>query len=737
MSPRAILCILLLAGGACLFPGCLAGTAGVALGIWSAVGGEEGRPEDAPRVVNLRLLPGSEGSPRADDLEAVRVSFDLVSPSGRPARVKVEHSSGRRAATIAEMDLDASPAGRAHVVVWNAAADGLEGLVRTELAVTPRDGAGRGFGARLAGVLIGNDPPQVASVEVEGERVEKNVVVRFELSDSAGDPSRIALLVSQDGGGSFAGVPREHVPVGALERVPPGQHALTWDSEATLGRVDISGVVLAIEPDDGLAGGAGERRESSPFRADNNEPPAAVVNGASFVLNADATRGIPVPFALEDPEGDQVLAVFQWRFASQPGFPELPADRAAMEAALADPALREALQVAAEQPRELEGRLVLPDPADLARVELPEARSGAAALASSGLAGQELEVLRDGTLAVVRPPGGGLAAPVAVASLPGAAALVLDRPSEGSWRLQELDLEASRIARRIAPVEGSRAGLGSPTALALEPGGDSALVALELGKVWWVLRAGLEDGATAVLVDASAAGLLGSVRALAPLGTAAALATVGGALLRIEYAAPGSDGRAPRASVVLDGLASPWGIAVDPLHEGRVYLAERDAAGAGRVLAIDLRTLERRPLAVGGLALERPEALALAGARLLVATDEGGDGLRELRAADLGAGRPEAFELAGGLATGPGGIAAGPDGLVLAALPALGACAAGGGVAQARRICAFDGGSGTASLERPLDPPPRPGARWRARDRANRRPCEPPRDGALPPAGGR
>jgi hypothetical protein len=181
--------------------GCFVGTVGAVIGILAAVNDSGGDAPDVPRVVNLRLEPGPESPSRPDDLRHVRIRFDLAETTAEPAEVRVEFSAGAAAGVIDEGLKPTSAAGTAQAIEWNALASGLKGFQQAAVRVTARDGDGEGFGAS-ATFAIGNDAPVVTDIrlcERGAGSLSQNVVVAYELADSAGDPSRIRFFVVQDG----------------------------------------------------------------------------------------------------------------------------------------------------------------------------------------------------------------------------------------------------------------------------------------------------------------------------------------------------------------------------------------------------------------------------------------------------------------------------------------------------------------------------------------------------------
>ena len=272
------------------------------------------------------------------------------------------------------------------------------------------------------------------------------------------------------------------------------------------------------------------------------------------------------------------------------------------------------------------------------------------------MTGRKLELLRSHTI-----PGAIAASWTAnplrgpVAALPlgnGPTALVLDSPGGRSWRLAQVDLATGKTGREWSQPQPAKTSLGDPSTMAFEPNGDAVLVASAVGQVWQVHRVDLASGRVTRLISGlDGSTELGPVRGIVSLGTDVALITAGSSLIRLDF----GPGAPPRATTLFDDLATPWGIATDPLQDQRVYVAEH---GADRVIRIELDTyivdeVFTDPLTLPGEGLERPRAIALErnGARLLAVTDANpGDGTRELRAVDVG-GRHTGvvFELAKGL----------------------------------------------------------------------------------------
>jgi len=699
----------LLLGLPFVLSGCFVGTVGVVLGILAATDKDSSESADVPRVVNLRVDPGLNSS-RADDLTRVSIRFDLVETSNESAVVRVEFLAAGSTGVIEERERITSAAGAEQTLEWNAVDSGLEGFLEVELRVTVRDTNGKGFGAQRS-FEIGNDPPRVNNVTLcEGaSSLSQNVVVEFDLSDSAGDPSAVDFQVWVDG--ESVEVDPKDVLSELEEKLPPGHRRLTWASHETLGRTDRDDVVVSIVASDGLWQGDGEAAFSAPCNVDNNTPPTVNLNGAAFATGPDRRRGIPVPFSVDDAEADDVLTVFQYSRASQSSFPGLPQDRATMELYLQDPEMRERLQIATAIPRTFSGRLL---PLTDRSLRLPELASTAAALLAQALAGREIDILRASTVPEPVRWNGDLTHPVSAVPLgDGTTALVLERSTVGAWRLREVALATGEEKRSIASPTRGAAGVGSPTALAIESEGQHALVALELNRIWWLVRVELERGEWSVVANVRAAADLGTVRDIEIVGQGAALITVSDALIRIDYSDPDS----PIVNAVLRGLATPWGVVLDPLHRSRVYVAERDWQGpdtVGRIIALELDTLNLLPLPMVGAGFPRPEDLALenGGARLLAVTDAGNDGVRELRGMALGVAEHQVFEIASDLGTAVGSIETGPDGLRLLSLPAADTLAIGGGLEQRSVIRQVFPRAQVILLDE-LNPPARISSRWR------------------------
>jgi hypothetical protein len=693
---------IILAGFTLALTGCGAGIVGLILGLKSSGGGSGTGPVTVVSAVGITHTRSSPAT----------INFVLTDSQSRPADVEVTYSmaagSPNDRVIVRLKDQKSSPTGFSNSCSWEFGPTLGTGLVR---GVTVRAALPDGSSAALAGLVLGNDRPKVANVQVPSGKVAGIVDVEFTVSDSSDD--LVEILVEYRAAG--APVPwKKATPKGAsqLEGVQARSTGTIldffWDAQHDLGNTE-QAVEIQVSAFDGLSWSQPASAPDASLIVNNNQRPVATIFAEDFASNPDRRRGIPLPFMIQDDDGDEVRVVFQWRLAGQ-SFPDLPADRTGIEEILADPAKWREFRIASEFPMKFEGRLALVGPqgaSDDRKVRLPEVASTASPLMTRGLAGLELEILRNSQ--VPRPWGRStdLNGPVGVVPLAdGIRGLVLDREGAGAFRLRELDLGSGKVARTIVP-----SGEGEPAALCLEPGETHALVATNLGGRARVSRVDLATGVVALLADVGPS----PARGLAALGSGAALMTAGDSLVRVSYGGSGG----ARAATVLGGLKTPWGIAVDLHDPSKAYLAERDggdAGGPGCVLVLDLNTLARRTLSVTGSALGHPGALAinLTGLRLLVATGAGDAGARALVEVDLTAGaKGDAAALVPSLPGDVAGIYAGPDMLLALALPASNDLFLGGGVEQRRRIEAYTPKGTEATVDAAFDPPLRGFEPWR------------------------
>ena len=245
----------------------------------------------------------------------------------------------------------------------------------------------------------------------------------------------------------------------------------------------------------------------------------------------------------------------QWREPSDPEFPGLPATTAELEALLADPAAASAAGIARSFPRRAEGQIgALGD----GRVVLPELRDSAAWLAAEDPTGRELLELRPRSFATPLAgawPATTLDRPVASLSVDaGQTALVLDFQGAAGWRLRAIRLADGQ--EQLVAV-----GTGQPSAMSLEPGMESALLAVGTGTDWRLLRVTLESGAVDTLYLREDPLPPGVLEALESTSRGTALAVLGDALIEIDFR-PTLDST---AYLLADGLAEVRGLALDPL----------------------------------------------------------------------------------------------------------------------------------------------------------------------------
>ncbi|MCA8944101.1 MAG: VCBS repeat-containing protein, partial [Planctomycetes bacterium] len=310
----------------------------------------------------------------------------------------------------------------------------------------------------------------------------------------------------------------------------------------------------------------------------------------------------------------------------------------------------------------------------------------------SGMLGREIQFMRRTTPATAvsdtwsQNP---LIGPVAALTVDGTC-FVLDRSGNDS-RVVALDLETGEVdATRTATIE------GAPVAMCATRDGEHLLVATDLSGPWRLTSVDACDGDATQLAE-----LVGSApRALASLGTFAALATLDDSLVRVEW----SD--TPLVTPVRTGLGTPWGIAVDPRAPERVWVAEHDGPAphaAGRVLEIDFRTGEASPVltevgdtaslpAITGLAYRAAHNQLVAICR---ATGASNPELRELSLGRNGHRVTRRSSLDDGVET----LAIGGDGSILTTSPINGSVQAIGGIAASRRVVAYDPATGLAELD--------------------------------------
>lgn len=640
-------------------------------------------------------------------------------------------------------NLAASSNGVFHTRYWDFAAQ-LPGGGAYEQGVSVtvrRTGSADELSSTVSGATIGNDAPDVLDprprLDPETQEARGLVLVDMLVADSSGDVVDLKVeFQGPDGVWQKATYSLgDHVP--PIQATPTGRDfTFLWDSDIDGAEAEWTTSLRFTASDDTHAQ---EPVVTQPFAVDNNREPIAALGEP--IDNPDRSGAIAVSYRIIDEESDPTPVVFQWR---RPGesFPDLPPSMAELLEVLQDPEARRLHHVCTEAPTIFRGRVAeLPEGSDPAAtlVRLPELASSAASLVPPGLSDQQIDILRRSSSP--RPVKDSwtqdldLRAPVAVLPIgDGIAALVLDGEG-GGWNLRVIELATGRSIYTL--VNGV---IGTPLTMTYEAGRYSVLVACTVGDSWQLYRVDPLSGLPVLLVSSANGNTeVGAVRGLVSLGDTAALLTVGSSLVRVDYAFP----LTPRATTLVDGLQTPWGIVLDPLHRNRIYLAERDydpgpptSGAVGRVLALELDTHDGSPVVAwefGGEephGLPRPQALSIerSGARLLAVTDRNtSDGTRELRSVDLGGERlGETVELGSDLPTQLGemsGLGVGPEGLRLLTLEAGDDLAVGGGVLQSRTVIAvdpdepdqqpYDPAAQVLTVGVPFDPRPEAGDPWR------------------------
>ncbi len=701
-----------------LFPSCNAGLAGLFASASSDDGG-------SPPSIGGFVVQGPEQSPATlrfvlvdADGDAANVRFFLRVAGGEP-----EPLTALVGATNPQ-SFAGSPEGTEHTVAWSFADEPaltpggtFQDDVLVWASLAGATATVEGVNASTTG--LGNDAPAVVAIDAPQAETAGVVPVGFTLSDSSSDLVSVRVEYAFEGSGTWqlarpAG--QDATPALAFVDVTAASGGVEldffWDTGHDLPQLERD-VRLRFTPIDPLVEGVAV--VSDPFRVDNNEEAIAVLDSGVVVADdSDRTGGIAIPFRVRDAESDDVRMVFQWREGGQ-GFPALPTDDPpAVFAIQDDPELRAQYQVCSLRESFFSGR---PEVVDATHVRLPELGTAAVTISASRLVGRELELLRAAERPAVLADGWSatpLSAPVAAAPIgDGLETWVLDAPSVQTWRVQRIELASGAVLETLAQGE------GVPTALALEPLRNELFVASTAGATWSIARIDAADGTT----RATAGGAFvraGGVRGLAALAGARVAFTVDDEL---RVAAFGFD--PPRVAPVVGGLATPVGVAADPLDRDVVLVAEQ---GADRVVAVSLSRRAVRdallPDPDGGpttTGLPAPRAVALdQGGRRLVALCEAEPGEPELRALnrrsphDLdasGFADPLAYVLCA-LPAGVGpALGIGPDGLRV--LPLGDGLVAVGGVEQRRSIAAAVPTSNVVTLGAPLAPAASAATRWR------------------------
>lgn len=708
----------LLAAGGCGF-----GTAAVVSA--SSSGGDGTTPQS---VASSLFVPRSATSPAS-------IFFVHTNQTGTPADVEILFREGGGARRPIRLAPGSAPLTRvpssptAYEVLWDFAADlgderfrdGIEVELRVKGGISPLP---------ATNVQQGNDPPSLSLASMPPE-VSGIAALRFTVADSSSDPVDVRVEFATDAvpqlqvarpAGIEPLVPSPSLAFTQAASAPNGvAHTFFWDTATPASAAQLPGDLVGLDVPTQVritATDAFGGTVSAVFalRVDNDSVPLADL-GDEFLVNPDDRRGIPVPVGITD-DGDQVRVLLQWRSDDQAGFPPLTTSDATgpggppvtsdpdeLAEWCKDPAFLRARQICLPFPAFATGTCV---PRAVDRLRIEELANRAARVLNLGIADQHIELMRQRRFQplaaswTTNPTN----APVAVRPLgDGISALVLDGPN-GNARLVELDLARGTITRVLAQNL-----TGSPTALAVDPAEREALVATDAGGVWRLFAVRLDQQpATALEVLTGSSAPQGPLRSLLVLGAGTAAATAEDSVWRLRWA--------PGAAVarLTGGLATPTGLAADPLRNRRILVAERDA---NRIVSYGLDDDTRfvLPATGTGIPLRSPSSLAIEstgnGTRLLALCTTVNPSVRELRAVDLGHPPAPAVTTIAAVAGDAASIGVGPAGLVVVALPASSDIVAHGGIEQRRAIAGYDPLTRELTLDQPASPPARQGQEWR------------------------
>src|SRR5262245_54851629 len=710
-----------------LLSSCGAGVAAVVASSGSSGGGTTPALDsfvvESPKVSPAKL--------KLDASQAVRVGLFFDLGLGGPEQPMTKLMTNLGPLTGNEVDLPESEI----ELDWDFAAEpGVTGaFVPSVKLMAKRGGSVISGGELTLSPGLGNDAPEVLSIDeidIDPDEGEASGTTGIELT--VADSSRDVVSVKvefdiqgddPDAGWQLArrglvdpGLPTPQFGIAGVQvaKKDEGGTRLSffWDTDALTDLKDLErDVQLRFTATDGFPPSPSQSVLSSTFRVDNNAAPIVQLDSGPLILNPDERRGIPIPFRVIDEEGDLVEVIFQWRHEGEE-FPSLDMDgdgkveNAEVDEILADEVLRQEHHICTEYPHFAQGRVV---PIDPNTVRLPELASRESWILASGIVGKTLELLRPSSIPSPITPtwrSNPLVSPIA--ALPvgdGLTALVLDVPGQG--RLHEIELATGAVVREIATL-----GQGIPTAMAFEKREKAVLIALDDAGTWRIERVELAAGAITELIVSDNTEPA-PVRGIASLGTNALVFTAGFSLFHLDYRDP----IPPQLGRLLTGLATPWGVAVDPLPPDRIYVSERDG---NRVLAVELDSLGKTPVVVKTAdiqlgTLEAPEAIALEhhGSRMLIVTSAPGSG-RQLLGLDLGStGGNRSFPIGEPMGTDLSDVVTGSDGLRLLFLPLSNELLVAGGIEQRRVITAHSTTTRDVSVGVPLEPVPTPGESWR------------------------
>ncbi|MEM7205349.1 MAG: hypothetical protein AAF628_34150, partial [Planctomycetota bacterium] len=213
-------------------------------------------------------------------------------------------------------------------------------------------------------VGLGNDPPEITQLVEPAAEVAGIMSLRFAVRDSSDDLVDVAIEYQEDAAGAW----RLARPAGIEETLATPEFAFAgvqalrtgsplvffWDTSYDLPDLERE-VRLRVTPIDPVV--AGESTVTQPFRVDNNDEPLVQVEGVAFGLNPNPRRGIPLPYAVFDDEGDPVRVLWQWRRQSSASFEPLgSSDPTELAVWLDDPAYARAKQICTRFPTAVGGR---------------------------------------------------------------------------------------------------------------------------------------------------------------------------------------------------------------------------------------------------------------------------------------------------------------------------------------------------------------------------------------------
>jgi RHS repeat-associated protein len=289
-------------------------------------------PSPPPTIAFTTALTGELSVP-------IRIDYTVTSASSERVRIVPEYSTDGgvtyRAATERGGppseglgNLSSSPAGTAHVFVWDAAADLAPNLPRSDFFA--KDGRFRAqvFGAQPGNtadtgpfdVLAGVRLLTPAAATLAGQRNAlwgSPVPVRYLLVDQAADPMNVTVTYSLDGGVTFlpateaAGVGSEGVAgLASSDHASGGiEHYFAWNAGADLPGTAATGVLLRIDTQKGGRGASAavdiDRRFAS--TGTTKPPPTTSIPEIDSIVAANNIGAhVPIRFVVIDPDSNRV-----------------------------------------------------------------------------------------------------------------------------------------------------------------------------------------------------------------------------------------------------------------------------------------------------------------------------------------------------------------------------------------------------------------------------------------------